>query len=214
MPPARRASRRCPLSCARPTTATRCCSGSSRTSRARICRRSRRRARYAVLLDEFGLSLGEVAERVGKSKPTVSNRVRLLELPDDVLDDGRARRAVRGPRARGARRSRPRRPAPARPPDRRARASRCGPPSARRDGRAHGRRSAATSAVDPAVAAPRQGGVPAADRVRGEGRRAPGCTGRSRRRRRSSRSSPRRSSGCSPADTLRNRRSGRRVAPV
>jgi ParB family chromosome partitioning protein len=41
---------------------------------------------YAVLLDEFGLSLGEVAERVGKSKPTVSNRVRLLELPADVLE--------------------------------------------------------------------------------------------------------------------------------
>jgi ParB family transcriptional regulator, chromosome partitioning protein len=41
---------------------------------------------YAILLDEFGLSLGEVAERVGKSKPTVSNRVRLLELPSDVLD--------------------------------------------------------------------------------------------------------------------------------
>jgi ParB family transcriptional regulator, chromosome partitioning protein len=40
---------------------------------------------YAMLLDEFGLSLGEVAERVGKAKPTVSNRIRLLELPDDVL---------------------------------------------------------------------------------------------------------------------------------
>ena len=40
---------------------------------------------YAVLLDEFGLSLGEVAERVGRSKPSVSNRLRLLELPDDVL---------------------------------------------------------------------------------------------------------------------------------
>lgn len=39
----------------------------------------------AVLMDEFGLSLGEVAERVGRSKPAVSNRVRLLELPDDVL---------------------------------------------------------------------------------------------------------------------------------
>src|SRR5581483_2848238 len=47
---------------------------------------------YAVLIDEFGLGLGEVAERVGKSKPTVSNRIRLLELPDDVLEllaDGR-----------------------------------------------------------------------------------------------------------------------------
>jgi ParB family chromosome partitioning protein len=40
---------------------------------------------YALLLDEFGLSLGELAERVGKAKPTVSNRLRLLELPDDVL---------------------------------------------------------------------------------------------------------------------------------
>ena len=47
---------------------------------------------YAVLLDEFQLSLGEVAARVGRSKPTVSNRIRLLELPHDVLemvDDGR-----------------------------------------------------------------------------------------------------------------------------
>ena len=40
---------------------------------------------YAALLDEFALSLGEVAERVGRSKPTVSNRVRLLELPENVL---------------------------------------------------------------------------------------------------------------------------------
>jgi ParB family chromosome partitioning protein len=40
---------------------------------------------YATLMDEFGLSLGEVAEHVGRSKPTVSNRLRLLELPDDVL---------------------------------------------------------------------------------------------------------------------------------
>ena len=40
---------------------------------------------FAVLLDEFGLSLGELSEQVGKSKPAVSNRVRLLELPEDVL---------------------------------------------------------------------------------------------------------------------------------
>src|SRR5919108_563653 len=40
---------------------------------------------YALLLDEFELSLGDLAERVGKGKPTVSNRLRLLELPDDVL---------------------------------------------------------------------------------------------------------------------------------
>jgi ParB family chromosome partitioning protein len=40
---------------------------------------------YAVLMDEFELSLGDVAERVGRSKPSVSNRLRLLELPEDVL---------------------------------------------------------------------------------------------------------------------------------
>jgi ParB family chromosome partitioning protein len=40
---------------------------------------------YAVLMDEFGLSLGEIAEKVGRSKPAVSNRLRLLELPDEVL---------------------------------------------------------------------------------------------------------------------------------
>ncbi len=40
---------------------------------------------YAVLIDEFELSLGEVAERVGRSKPAISNKLRLLELSDDVL---------------------------------------------------------------------------------------------------------------------------------
>jgi ParB family chromosome partitioning protein len=40
---------------------------------------------YAALVDEFELSLGDVAERVGRSKPSVSNRLRLLELPEEVL---------------------------------------------------------------------------------------------------------------------------------
>ena len=40
---------------------------------------------YATLVDEFELSLGDVAERVGRSKPGVSNRLRLLELPEEVL---------------------------------------------------------------------------------------------------------------------------------
>jgi ParB family chromosome partitioning protein len=40
---------------------------------------------YASLIDEFELTLGDVAERVGRSKPSVSNRVRLLELPEEVL---------------------------------------------------------------------------------------------------------------------------------
>ena len=40
---------------------------------------------YAVLMDEFELSLGDVSERVGRSKPAISNKMRLLELSDDVL---------------------------------------------------------------------------------------------------------------------------------
>jgi ParB family transcriptional regulator, chromosome partitioning protein len=40
---------------------------------------------YATLIDEFELSLGAVAEHVGRSKPSVSNRLRLLELPEEVL---------------------------------------------------------------------------------------------------------------------------------
>jgi ParB family transcriptional regulator, chromosome partitioning protein len=40
---------------------------------------------YASLIDEFELSLGDVAARVGRSKPSVSNRLRLLELPEEVL---------------------------------------------------------------------------------------------------------------------------------
>jgi ParB family transcriptional regulator, chromosome partitioning protein len=67
---------------------------------------------YAVLLDEFGLALGEVAERVGRSKPSVSNRVRLLELPDDVLGmlergqltEGHARAVLAVPDHEGRRR--------------------------------------------------------------------------------------------------------------
>jgi len=40
---------------------------------------------YASLVDEFELSLGEVSEKVGRSKSAVSNRLRLLELPEEVL---------------------------------------------------------------------------------------------------------------------------------
>ena len=40
---------------------------------------------YALLIDEFELSLGELAERVGRSKPAISNKLRLLDLSDDVL---------------------------------------------------------------------------------------------------------------------------------
>ena len=67
---------------------------------------------YALLTDEFGLALGEIAERVGSSKPAVSNRLRLLELSDDVLamvergelTEGHARAVLAVPDNEGRRR--------------------------------------------------------------------------------------------------------------
>jgi ParB family transcriptional regulator, chromosome partitioning protein len=67
---------------------------------------------YAVLIDEFALSLGEVAERVGRSKSSVSNRLRLLDLPEDVLwmlargdlTEGHARAVLAVPDHEGRRR--------------------------------------------------------------------------------------------------------------
>jgi ParB family chromosome partitioning protein len=47
---------------------------------------------YERLIDEFGLTQEEVAVRVGKSRPTVANAIRLLELPEPIqkaLMDGK-----------------------------------------------------------------------------------------------------------------------------
>lgn len=41
---------------------------------------------YRRLIDEFGMSAVEVAQRVGKSGPYVTNTLRLLELPDALKD--------------------------------------------------------------------------------------------------------------------------------
>jgi ParB family chromosome partitioning protein len=41
-------------------------------------------AAYRRLMDEFGLAQHEVAVRVGRSRPTVANTVRLLELPESI----------------------------------------------------------------------------------------------------------------------------------
>lgn len=41
---------------------------------------------YALLQDDFGMSVSEIARSVGRSRPAVSNTLRLLELPDDVLE--------------------------------------------------------------------------------------------------------------------------------
>jgi ParB family transcriptional regulator, chromosome partitioning protein len=40
----------------------------------------------ATLIDELGLSKEELARRVGRSRPAVSNLIRLLDLPDDALE--------------------------------------------------------------------------------------------------------------------------------
>ena len=47
---------------------------------------------YKVLIDEYGLTQEEVAQRVGKSRPAVANALRLLALPDPVhqlLEEGK-----------------------------------------------------------------------------------------------------------------------------
>lgn len=41
---------------------------------------------YRALIDNFGLTQENLAARVGKSRSTVTNALRLLELPDEVLD--------------------------------------------------------------------------------------------------------------------------------
>lgn len=47
---------------------------------------------YRDLIERFDLTQEQVAEQVGKSRPTITNMMRLLELPDEVLEmlkDGR-----------------------------------------------------------------------------------------------------------------------------
>ena len=41
---------------------------------------------YATLMDKFDLTQEEVASRVGKSRSAVANTMRLLDLPDEVLE--------------------------------------------------------------------------------------------------------------------------------
>jgi ParB family chromosome partitioning protein len=40
----------------------------------------------SALVDDLGLSKEELARRVGRSRPAVSNLIRLLDLPDEALD--------------------------------------------------------------------------------------------------------------------------------
>ena len=40
---------------------------------------------YQVLMEEYGLTQEQVAERMGKSRPAVTNTLRLLSLPEEIL---------------------------------------------------------------------------------------------------------------------------------
>ena len=41
---------------------------------------------YSALIDRFGLTQDELAKQVGKSRTTITNMLRLLDLPDEVLE--------------------------------------------------------------------------------------------------------------------------------
>jgi ParB family chromosome partitioning protein len=51
---------------------------------------------YAALQDEFSMSVAELARSVGRSRPAVANTLRLLELPDDVIELLEQRRITEG----------------------------------------------------------------------------------------------------------------------
>ena len=70
----------------------------SRTSCARTSRPIDVAVACATLIEDFGQAHGELAERLGRSRPAISNLVRLLELPEPVqamIADGTL---TRGPR--------------------------------------------------------------------------------------------------------------------
>ena len=41
---------------------------------------------YQVLMEEYGLTQDQVAQRMGKSRPAITNTLRLLALPEDLLE--------------------------------------------------------------------------------------------------------------------------------
>ena len=160
---------------------------------------------YAVLVDEFELSLGEVAERVGRSKPGVSNRLRLLELPEDVLwmlargelTEGHARAVLSIPDDDGRRRLA-------------RRVARDGSHGARdRARRAGRRREAATprdpGRPDPRGARPRRGAAPHGACRRASRRASSSSTSETRSASRSSSRRSKRCSACRPGEDFRPR---------
>ncbi len=55
---------------------------------------------YRTLMEEYGLTQDEAAQRVGKSRPAVANALRLLSLAPEVLQFVGAGAALGGPRTR------------------------------------------------------------------------------------------------------------------
>ena len=45
---------------------------------------------YKALMDQFDLTQDQIAKQVGKSRPAIANLLRLLELPDEVLEQLKA----------------------------------------------------------------------------------------------------------------------------
>ena len=76
--------RRSPRSCARPTTTTCCATRCWRTCTAPSSTPWRRRRRTRQLLEDFGCTHEELASRIGRSRPQISNTLRLLKLSPAV----------------------------------------------------------------------------------------------------------------------------------
>ena len=92
-------------------------------------------AAYQQLIEDFDLTHDEVATRVGQSRATVTNTLRLLQLPPAIQRYAQGRLTPDGPRPGAARHAGPRVPGAARPPRRQR-----GPVGARGGGRDPGPR--------------------------------------------------------------------------
>ena len=79
-----RASTRSRRSCARPTTSTCCATPCWRTCTASQLNPLEEAAAYQQLLEDFGCTHDELASRIGRSRPQISNTIRLLKLSPAV----------------------------------------------------------------------------------------------------------------------------------
>ena len=89
----------------RPTTTTCCATRCWRTCTAAQLNPLEEAAAYQQLLDDFGCTHEELATRIGRSRPQISNTLRLLQAPAAGAAPGGRRRALGRPRPRAARRS-------------------------------------------------------------------------------------------------------------